>query len=62
MTADFKKQTKAVNDEKKAILTALDDLRDRARKPLDEWEAAENAREAKIKETLEKVGAKVELK
>ena len=53
LTEDWKKQTKVVVAEKKAILSELDRLRDLARLPLNKWEEEEAKREDKLKEDLD---------
>ena len=52
LNEDLKKRVDAVDAEKKAILGALDSLRDLARLPLNEWEEAEKARQEKLKATF----------
>ena len=52
LTEDQKRATDAVDAARKKIRDRLDALRDEARKPLTDWEAAEEARAERIKETL----------
>ena len=52
LNEDLKKRTDAVDAEKKAILGALDSLRDLARLPLNEWEEAEKVRQELLKATF----------
>ena len=52
MTEAQKKEIAAVDAARKKIRDRLDALRDEARKPLTDWEAAEEARAERIKETL----------
>lgn len=49
LNEDARKQINAVDAGRKKIRDALDALRDEARKPLDDWEAAEEARVAALK-------------
>nr|MDA3887260.1 hypothetical protein [Allgaiera sp.] len=53
LTDDAKKQIGIVDAARKKIRDELDALRDEVRKPLSEWEAAEDRRQAHIKATLE---------
>lgn len=46
LVAEWKKQSKAVDEQRKIARDFLDALRDEVRQPLTEWEAAEAAREA----------------
>ncbi|MEY3123969.1 MAG: hypothetical protein RLZZ573_489 [Pseudomonadota bacterium] len=46
LVAEIKQQAAAVDAERKYIRDTLDELRDSIRKPLDEWEAADEARKA----------------
>ena len=46
LVAEIKQQAAAVDAERKYIRDKLDELRDSIRKPLDEWEAADEARKA----------------
>lgn len=48
LTEDWRKKTAEVNGRKSQVERDLDALRDKARAPLDAWEAAENARVDKI--------------
>lgn len=52
LTEEARKQIEAVNAERKVIRDRLDALRDEVRKPLDEWEATEEARKAAHREAL----------
>ena len=52
LTEDQKQAIAAVDAARKKIRDRLDLLRDEARKPLTDWEAAEDARAERIKETL----------
>ena len=52
LNEDLKRRVDAVNDEKTEILKALDSLRDLARSPLNEWEEAEKARQEALKATF----------
>lgn len=45
----------AVDEQRRSIRTRLDALRDKARKPLDDWEAAEVVREATVKVAMDLV-------
>lgn len=53
LNEDARKQIGVVDAARKEARDTLDKLRDLARKPLDEWEAKEAARKAKIKEVTE---------
>ncbi|MDE0922520.1 hypothetical protein [Aurantimonas coralicida] len=54
LTEDKRKEIKVVDASRKTIRDRLDALRDEARRPLDEWEAAEKARvEARDREMYE---------
>ena len=44
LTEDLRKQVKTVDDSRRKIRENLDELRDEARKPLTDWEEAEEAR------------------
>jgi predicted phage tail protein len=46
LVAEIKQQAAAVDAERKYIRDTLDELRDSIRRPLDEWEAAEEVRKA----------------
>ncbi len=50
LTEEARAQIKKVDEQGKVIRDRLDALRDEARKPLTDWEAAEDARAAKAKE------------
>mgnify|MGYP001225662316 CR=1 FL=1 len=52
LTEGWRKQTDAVNALKKKVATQLDALRDEARAPLTEWEAAEEKRKTAIVSAL----------
>jgi septal ring factor EnvC (AmiA/AmiB activator) len=52
MTESARKEIEAVNAERKKIETRLDALRDEVRKPLNDWEAAEEKRKADLRERL----------
>ena len=52
LTEDQKQAIAAVDAARKKIRDRLDLLRDEARKPLTDWEAAEDARAERIKETM----------
>jgi len=52
LTEDQKQAIAAVDAARKKIRDRLDALRDEARKPLTDWEAAEEARAERIKQTL----------
>jgi len=52
LTEDQKQAIAAVDAARKKIRDRLDALRDEARKPLTDWEAAEDARAERIKKTL----------
>jgi hypothetical protein len=52
LTEDQKQAIAAVDAARKKIRDRLDALRDEARKPLTDWESAEDARAERIKETL----------
>lgn len=52
LTEDWRKKTAAVNAVKAQIERDLDALRDKARAPLDKWEAAERAKIAKAKDLI----------
>lgn len=45
----------AVDEQRRSIRTRLDALRDKARKPLDDWEAAEVERESSVKRTMDAI-------
>lgn len=51
LTEFHRKETKKVNEVKTAVLAKLAEYRDLARKPLTEWEKAEDARKEKINST-----------
>jgi colicin import membrane protein len=65
LVADWKKKKEAVDKTWRGIEESLDDLRDRVRQPLTEWEAAEKAREEKeriereLKEEQERIEAEL---
>lgn len=52
LTEGWRKQTNAVNAIKKAASEGLDALRDKARQPLTDWEAAQKKRAAQITDAL----------
>lgn len=52
LTAEWRANTDKVNTSRSSIKERLDALRDEVRKPLTEWEAAEEARETAVKATL----------
>lgn len=51
----IKKQAEGIDKARKVIRDRLDDLRDEARKPLTDWEAAEAERQARDKEILRQI-------
>lgn len=53
LTEEWRAKTKVVNDARAIARDRLDDLRDKARAPLTEWESAEKAR---IQEVEDKIG------
>jgi hypothetical protein len=53
LNEDARARISAVDAERREIKARLDELRDQARRPLDEWEAAEEARIERVKGTLE---------
>lgn len=53
LTEEWRAKTKVVNDARAIARDKLDDLRDKARKPLTDWETAEKAR---IQEVEDKIG------
>lgn len=52
LTEEARRQLDAVNAERKKVRDRLDDLKAKVRKPLDEWEAAEEARKAAHRERM----------
>lgn len=46
LTEEWRKQTTAVNDKRKVLATQMDALRDKVRKPLTDWEAADATRKS----------------
>lgn len=52
LNADLKKQAKIIDDQRSLVRTALDDLKDRIRKPLTEKEEREKARKEEIQSRL----------
>ena len=57
LTEDKRKEIAAVDEARRNIRAKLDALRDEARRPLTEWEAAEEARQAKAKAAREDITA-----
>lgn len=55
LTEGWRLETAKVNAVKSAAVTAFDTLRDKARKPLTEWEAAKEKRDAEIMASIEKI-------
>lgn len=55
LTEEWRVKTAAVNSIKSSAEKRLDELRDLARKPLSDWEAAEKARKDRIAETIEQI-------
>lgn len=55
LNEERRKLIDAVDEQRRSIRTRLDELRDLARKPLDDWEAAEAEREALIKITMDPI-------
>lgn len=53
LNEERRKLIDAVDEQRRSIRTRLDDLRDLARKPLDEWEAAETARIEVVRVTMD---------
>jgi len=53
LVADMKAKTKAIDAERKKVRDFCDDLKERVRKPLDDWQAAEDERVAKHREAVE---------
>jgi len=58
LTEDKRKEIAAVDEARRNIRTKLDALRDEARRPLTEWEEAEEARQANAKAAREGIAAK----
>lgn len=56
---DATKKVKAVNVERKRFRDQLDELRDRARKPLTDWEAAEDLRIEECKRIIAELDAEI---
>lgn len=56
LVAEIKQQAAAVDAERKYIRDTLDELRDSIRKPLDEWEEADEARKAAHQSRLVRLG------
>lgn len=52
MTAEFRKKTKSVNDERDLLVAELQTIQDATRKPLTDWEDAKEKRLADLKERL----------
>jgi colicin import membrane protein len=52
LTEDWRKKTATVNATKSTVEREFDALRDKARAPLDEWEATEKARQQRITDAL----------
>lgn len=55
LTEDLRKQVKTVDDSRRKIREKLDELRDEARKPLTDWEEAEEARQERVKAALSRL-------
>ena len=55
LTEDLRKQVKTVDDSRRKIRENLDELRDEARKPLTDWEEAEEARQERVKAALSRL-------
>jgi len=55
LTEDLRKQVKTVDDSRRKIREKLDELRDEARKPLTDWEEAEDARQERVKAALSRL-------
>jgi uncharacterized phage infection (PIP) family protein YhgE len=53
LTKDMRDKIAAVNADRNVVKTRLDDLKLEIRNPLDEWEAADEQRKARIRERLE---------
>lgn len=51
LTEEYRKKTDAINKRKKRFIETLEYLQSQARKPLDDWEAAEAAKERHIENT-----------
>ena len=56
LIAEANKTVNAVNAERRAFKTRLDELRDKARKPLTDWEEAESLRKQAMDATLNRIG------
>ncbi|MGO4672947.1 hypothetical protein AB4Z40_08615 [Bosea sp. 2YAB26] len=52
LTEDWRKKTGEVNSRKSMVERYLDDLRDKARAPLDAWEAREKSRQVRVETAL----------
>lgn len=55
LTEDAQKQIDTVNAERRKIRERLDVLKEKVRKPLDEWEATEEARVRRLKDRVERL-------
>lgn len=55
LTEDWRKRTLSVNAERSMFKTKLDALRDKARAPLDAWEAAEEQRQNVVKAIIARI-------
>jgi len=53
LVADMKAKTKTIDAERKKVRDFCDDLKGRVRKPLDDWQAAEDERVAKHRAAVE---------
>lgn len=56
LIAEANKKVNAVNAERRAFKTRLDELRDKARKPLTDWEEAESLRKQQMDAILNRIG------
>ncbi len=55
LVADIKEQAKCIDAERKRARDRLDELKEAVRKPLTDWEAAEEAKQREIEECLSKI-------
>jgi septal ring factor EnvC (AmiA/AmiB activator) len=55
LVAGKKAEVKLIDDERKIMRDSLSDLKDEVRKPLTDWEDAENERRERITSTIEKI-------
>lgn len=60
LTEDWRKSTKAVNEERNLITRRMDELKDAVRKPLTAWEHAEAARKGDHEDAISDIRARVD--